>query len=112
MSELRISASRMATTSAAFVATMSGYLNVDAVIASEQARAAKVAATTSGVVVKLHRTVSELNSSNPLLSSSFVQADRLHGTTTRNVTRIEDLILRKATMRAGRLIAKGRLVSK
>jgi len=112
MSELMISASRMATTSAAFVATMSGYLNVDAVIATEQARAAKVAATTAGVVAKLHGTFSRLNSSNPSQSSNFVQTDRLLGVTVRNVTRIEDLILRKATMRAGRLIAKGRFVSK
>jgi hypothetical protein len=102
----------MATTSAAFVATMSGYLNVDAIIAFEHVNAEKLAAATAGVVIKLHSTASRVNSFKPLQKSNYLLADCLPVVKVRNVTRMEDLILRKATLRAGRLIAKGRFVSK
>lgn len=112
MSNMNISARTTATASAAFVATMTGYFNIDALIAFEQAKAEKIVATTSGVIFKLQGTAGGSNLFNSLQKSSYRVPDCISLTKVRNVTRVEDLILRRATLRAGRVISKGRFVNK
>lgn len=112
MSNLSISARTTATASAAFVATMTGYFNIDALIAFEQAKTEKIAATTSGAIIKLQGTAGGVDLFQPLQKSNYRVSDCVPLAKVRNVTRVEDLILRRATLRAGRMISKGRFVSK
>lgn len=107
-----ISARTIATASAAFVATMTGYFNIDVLIAFEQAKAEKIVAITSDMIFKSQRTASGLILFNSLPKSSYRVVDCISLTKVRNVTRVEDLILRRATLRAGRVISKGRFVSR
>lgn len=112
MSNMSITARTTATVSAAFVATMTSYYNVDKLIAFEQAKAEKLVATTAGVVIKLQGTAGGLNLFKSLQKSNYHVTDYIPLVKFRNVTRVEDLILRRATLRAGRMISRGRLVSK
>ena len=113
MNNTSITARTTATASAAFIATMTGgYFNVDALIAVEQAKEQRIVATTPSVVVKSFRTAGGLNFFKSFQKSSFRVADSIPTANVRNVTRVEDLILRRATLRAGRVISKGRFVSK
>lgn len=112
MGNMSISARTTATASAAFIATMTGYFNIDALIAFEQAKAKKNIAATSGVQIKLQGTAGGLDLFKPLQKSNYRVSDCISLTKVRNVTRVEDLILRRATLRAGRMISKGRFVGK
>ncbi len=111
MSSMSITAKTTATVSAAFVTTLTGYFNVDALIAFEQAKAQRSVAN-QGVVIPLQSTAGGLNFFKSLQKSNYRVADRIPVASTRNVTRAEDLILRRATLKAGRMISKGRFVSK
>lgn len=112
MNNMSITARTTATASAAFVATMMGYFNFDALIAFEQAKAEKIVATTSGVHINLQGTAGGLNLFKSFQKSDYRVTDCIPMVKVRNVTRVEDLILRRATLRAGRMISKGRFVSK
>lgn len=111
MSDLNICARSTATVSAAFFATMSGYVYIDTVIARERAMAESLASAPRAIV-KLQSTAGLLDFCIPLQRSSYPLSDCLPGARTRSVTRTEDLILRGATLRAGRVISKGRFARK
>ena len=112
MNNPKFIAQTMATTSAAFVAMSGCYLDVDALIASERAKAEKFAANKSGVVVRLQTTTAKPIFFESLTNSVYFSIDSYPLTKVRNVSRIEDLILRKAALSAGRMISRGRFVSK
>jgi len=112
MNNFSISARTKATASAAFIATMTGYVNIDAIIAIEQAKAERLAFTTTNAIVKLQSTAGRLNLFSPLRKRNYLVSEALPFSKIRNVSRTEDLILRRATLRAGRFIAKGRFVGK
>lgn len=112
MSNMSIRARTTATASAAFVVTMSGYINIDTLIAFEQARAERIASETSVAPIKLQGTAGGFDLFKSLQNNRYRVSDSLFLGKTRNVTRSEDLLLRRATLRAGRMISKGRFVSK
>ena len=112
MSSMSITAKTTATVSAAFVTTLTGYINLDVLIAAEQGKSQRSVANNQGVVIPVQSTAGGLNFFKSLQKSNYRVADRVSAASARNVTRAEDLILRRATLRAGRLVSKGRLVIK
>jgi hypothetical protein len=112
MNSMCITAKTTATVSAAFVTTLTGYFNVDALIAFEQVKLQRPVTNYQGVVIPVQSTAGGLNFFKSLQKSNILVADKIPAPSARNVTRTEDLILRRATLRAGRLISKGRFVSK
>ena len=111
MSSMSITAKTTATVSAAFVTTLTGYFSLDALIAFEQVKSQKFVANNQGVVIPVQSTAGGVNVFKSHQKSNYRMADKLPPASARNVTRAEDLILRRATLRAGRLISKGRFVS-
>lgn len=110
---MRISMQTSATASAAFVASMTGYVNIDALIALEQAKAERVAKATSTAFIKLQGTSGGIDLFKTLQKGSYFLSDSIAALAkVRNVTRVEDLILRRATLRSGSLVSKGRFLSK
>ncbi len=112
MSSMSITAKTTATVSAAFVATLTSYFSLDALVAFEQVQSQRSVTKNQGLVIPVQSTAGGLNVFKSLQKSNYRVADRVSPVSARNVTRAEDLILRRATLRAGRLISKGRFVSK
>lgn len=111
MNNVSIGTRTSATMSAAFVATLAGYSNIDSLIAFEHAKAEKLAKAMPTTFIKLQGTSGSIDLFKSLQNGNYLLSDCLTSIKARNVTRAEDLILRKATLRAGRLISKGRFVS-
>lgn len=112
MNNVSIAMRTSATMSAAFFATIAGYSSIDSLIAFEHAKAEEFAKAMPTTFIKLQGTSGGVDLFKPLQKGNYLLSDCITSIRTRNVTRAEDLILRRATLRAGRLISKGRFVGK